>query len=183
MPLGTFLHFVSSHIFRLTRIISQFINGVQPLWEDPNCADGGRWTIRTPKTHTAKFWEDLLLAMVGEQFDTVPKGEVLGLVISTKFTGDTISLWHRSATNADIVAALKAKMESLLEIDQETMHLEHENFKEAMNAPKKERTFQPQNRGGDDWQRGGGRGRGRGGRGRGRGNFGARVDDDGFQQV
>ena len=82
--------------------------------------------------------------MIGEQFDTVPKGEVLGLVVSTKFTGDTISLWHRSATDANIVAALKAKMESLLEIDEATMHLEHENFKEAMTAPKKERTFHQQ---------------------------------------
>ena len=71
----------------------------------------------------------------------MPKGEVLGLVISTKFTGDTISLWHRTATDAAIVAAIKAKMESILEIDEATMHLEHENFKEAINAPKKERQF------------------------------------------
>ena len=71
----------------------------------------------------------------------MPSGEVLGLVVSTKFTGDTISLWHRTATDANIVAAIKAKMESLLEIDPETMHLEHENFKEAMAAPKKERQF------------------------------------------
>jgi len=52
MPLGTFIHF--------------FIDGVKPLWEDPACKDGGRWSIRSPKTHSAKFWEDLLLAMVGE---------------------------------------------------------------------------------------------------------------------
>lgn len=52
MPLGTFLHY--------------FIDGVKPLWEDPNCENGGRWSLRTPKSHSAKFWEDLLLAMVGE---------------------------------------------------------------------------------------------------------------------
>lgn len=64
--------------------------------------------------------EDLLLAMVGEQFDTVPKGEVLGLVLSTKYTNDTISLWNRTATDEAIVAALKVKIESLIELD-ETM--------------------------------------------------------------
>ena len=114
----------------------QFIDGVKPQWEDANCADGGRWTVRTPKTHTSKFWEDLLLSMVGEQF-SVPKGEVLGLVMSTKYSTDTISLWHRSANEAQIVATLKAEMESLLDM-QEGMQLEYENFKEAMAAPKRE---------------------------------------------
>jgi len=122
MPLGTFLHY--------------FIDGVKPLWEDPNCENGGRWSIRTPKTHSAKFWEDLVLAMIGEQFD-VPSGEVLGLVLSTKYSGDTISLWHRNATDEAIVNSLKTSMESLLDM-QEEMHLEYENFKEALAAPKKE---------------------------------------------
>lgn len=52
MPIGTFLHF--------------FIDGVKPLWEDDACKDGGRWTIKLPKSHTAKYWEELLLGLVGE---------------------------------------------------------------------------------------------------------------------
>ena len=88
---------------------------MKPLWEDPACADGGRWTVRTPKTHTAKFWEDLILAMVGEQFN-VASGEVLGLVLSTKYSGDTISVWHKTATDAAIVANLKASIEGLLDM-------------------------------------------------------------------
>ena len=74
--------------------------------------------------------------MIGEQFD-VPSGEVLGLVLSTKYSGDTISLWHRNATDEAIVNSLKTSMESLLDM-QEEMHLEYENFKEALAAPKKE---------------------------------------------
>ena len=76
------------------------------------------------------------MAMVGEQFD-VPSGEVLGLVLSTKYSGDTISVWHRTANDPAIVASLKASVESHLEM-QEGMHLEYENFKEALSAPKKE---------------------------------------------
>jgi len=72
----------------------------------------------------------LLLAVVGEQFD-VPSGEVLGIVLSTKYSGDTISLWHRNAGDKDRVATLKANLESLLDM-QEGMHLEYENFKEAL---------------------------------------------------
>ena len=123
MPLGTFLHF--------------FIDGVTPLWEDPACENGGRWTIRTPKSHTAKFWEDLILAMVGEQFDT-PRGEVLGLVLSLKFSGDTISVWHRSANDDGITQMLKSAIEKTVDM-LEGMHLEHENFKEALTAPKQTR--------------------------------------------
>ena len=67
----------------------------------------------------------------------MPTGEVLGLVLSTKYSGDTISLWHRSATDPAIVATLKAAIESTIEM-QEGMHLEYENFKEALNAPRKE---------------------------------------------
>lgn len=79
--------------------------------------------------------------MIGEQLD-VPSGEVLGLVLSTKYSGDTISVWHRSATDPAIVAALKTSIESCLDM-QEGMHLEYENFKEALTAPKKEpRQFQ-----------------------------------------
>jgi hypothetical protein len=33
--------------------------------------------------------------MIGEQFDLVPSGEVLGLVLSLKFNNDQISIWHR----------------------------------------------------------------------------------------
>ena len=122
MPLGTFLHY--------------FIDGVKPLWEDPSCENGGRWSVRTPKSHTTKFWEDVILAMIGEQFE-VPKGEVLGCVLSTKYSGDTISVWHRNASDPAIVAALKTSIESVLDM-QEGMHLEYENFREVLAQPKRE---------------------------------------------
>jgi translation initiation factor 4E len=52
MPIGTVLHF--------------FVDGIKPLWEDENCKEGGRITLRFPNTHTAKFWEDTVMALVGE---------------------------------------------------------------------------------------------------------------------
>lgn len=54
MPMGT--------------VLNVFVDGVKPVWEDPACKEGGRFSLRVPKTHTSKFWEDLLLAMIGEQF-------------------------------------------------------------------------------------------------------------------
>jgi hypothetical protein len=36
------------------------------MWEDDNCKDGGKWSLRVPKDRTNKYWEDLVLAMIGE---------------------------------------------------------------------------------------------------------------------
>ena len=85
------------------------------MWEDPACADGGRWVLRTPKEVTSKFWEDLVLALVGDQFDAA-QGEVLGLVLSIKYNNDTISVWHRTASDAATVSALKASIEAKLDM-------------------------------------------------------------------
>ena len=93
----------------------------------------------------------------------MPSGEVLGIILSTKYSGDTISLWHKSASDSEIVATLKSNLEGLLDM-QEGMHLEYENFKEALAQPKKEpRQFLKRG----DFQTERGRGKRGGGRGRG----------------
>ena len=127
MPIGTFLHFVSSYYFMLTSLLRvQFIDGVKPLWEDEHCKDGGAYKIRMPKTHTAKYWEDLLLALVGEQFDA-ESGEVLGLVLSSKFNSDVVSIWHKTANSEETRTKLKASIEAILQLE-DGMKLDYENF-------------------------------------------------------
>ena len=86
-------HLRRPYVMPIGTVLNVFINGVKPLWEDPACKEGGRFSLRMPKTHTAKYWEDLLLAMIGEQFTT--PNEILGLVLSTKYNGDSIAVWHR----------------------------------------------------------------------------------------
>ena len=76
----------------------------------------------------------------------MPSGEILGLVLSTKYNGDIISVWHRTATDPAIVSALKTSIEEKLDM-QEGMHLEHENFKEALSKPKPEPRQYQNNRG------------------------------------
>jgi len=68
--------------------INLFVEGVKPMWEEENCSNGGKWSIRLPKTHTNKLWEDLILALIGDQFTDA--GEVLGLVIVLRHQADTI---------------------------------------------------------------------------------------------
>ena len=58
--------------------------------------------------------------------------------MSLKFNNDTISVWHRTASDPKIVATLKESIEKVLPME-EGMRLEHEVFKEVLNAPPKER--------------------------------------------
>ena len=83
---------------------------MKPLWEDENCKNGGRFTIRTPKTHTAKYWEDLLLAMIGEQFEDIPSGEVLGLVMKKSllaYKNDEWERYHQAVTDWEVKEYLR----------------------------------------------------------------------------
>lgn len=41
----------------------------RPVWEDPLNLAGGKWIIRLKKGVADRFWEDLVLAIIGDQFD------------------------------------------------------------------------------------------------------------------
>ena len=92
-----------------------FVEGVKPLWEDDQCKEGGRWQCRLPKHLSGKVWEDLLLVLVGSQFDCAPTNgqpEVLGLVNSIKHVKvDTIAIWHRTAKNEEVKEKLRTAFE------------------------------------------------------------------------
>jgi translation initiation factor 4E len=64
------------------------------MWEDEGNKNGGRWVIRINKGYANKLWEDLILGMIGEQFDY--ENEINGIVISIRQNGDTISIWNRN---------------------------------------------------------------------------------------
>ena len=106
------------------------------MWEDENCKDGGRWSFRVPKTHTNKYWEDLVLAMVGEQFSE--ENEINGLVIALRPTQDTISIWNKHGRDEGKINAIKQDLERILKID-EHMKLEYEIFEEALNKAKEDK--------------------------------------------
>jgi translation initiation factor 4E len=71
------------------------------MWEDENCKDGGRWTLKVPKERTNKYWEDLVLAMIGETFRV--ENEINGLVIALRPQFDTISIWNKHGKDAQKV--------------------------------------------------------------------------------
>ncbi|KAH0972514.1 hypothetical protein GBA52_024670 [Prunus armeniaca] len=82
-----------------------FKDGIRPLWEDSANCHGGKWIIRFKKAVSGRFWEDLVLALVGDQLDY---GEnICGAVLSIRFNEDILSVWNRNASDHQAVMALR----------------------------------------------------------------------------
>ncbi|OAX82760.1 hypothetical protein ACJ72_02897, partial [Emergomyces africanus] len=71
-----------------------FKKGIRPVWEDEANKRGGKWIVRLKKGVSDRYWEDLLLAMVGDQFAEA-SDEVCGAVLSVRSGEDVLSVWTR----------------------------------------------------------------------------------------
>ncbi|KAE8553260.1 hypothetical protein EYB25_004642 [Talaromyces marneffei] len=71
-----------------------FKKGIRPVWEDEANKRGGKWIIRLKKGVADRYWEDLLLAIVGDQFAEAGD-EVCGTVLSVRSGEDVLSVWTR----------------------------------------------------------------------------------------
>jgi hypothetical protein len=71
----------------------------QPLWEDPIISRGGTWRIKCYKKDTVRVWKELLLASIGEQFDSslAPGDNIAGLSVSPRPRDDLIQIWNYDA--------------------------------------------------------------------------------------
>lgn len=72
-----------------------FKKGVRPIWEDEENKKGGKWIVRLKKGVADRYWEDLLLAMIGDQFFEA-SDEVCGAVLSVRNGEDILSIWTRT---------------------------------------------------------------------------------------
>ncbi|KAK6032045.1 eukaryotic initiation factor 4E, partial [Ostertagia ostertagi] len=69
-----------------------FKKGIKPVWEDEANIKGGKWILRLKKGLSSRIWENLLLAMAGEQF--LVGDEICGAVCSVRNQEDIVSLWN-----------------------------------------------------------------------------------------
>lgn len=72
-----------------------FKDGVRPVWEDEANKRGGKWIIRLKKGVADRYWEDLLLAVIGDQFMEA-SDEVCGAVLSVRSGEDVLSVWTKN---------------------------------------------------------------------------------------
>lgn len=69
-----------------------FKKGVRPIWEDEENKKGGKWVVRLKKGVADRYWEKLMMALIGDQFGDAGE-EICGAVVSVRNGEDIISIW------------------------------------------------------------------------------------------
>jgi translation initiation factor 4E len=72
-----------------------FRKGIRPVWEDEENKGGGKWMVRLPKGKSALYWENLILAMLGDQFLAASQ-YICGVVVSIRYKEEILALWIKS---------------------------------------------------------------------------------------
>ena len=75
---------------------------------------GGKWMVRLKKGIASHYWEQLLLAIIGEQFDVGT--EICGAVVSVRNSEDIISVWNKNADNKDATNKIRDQMRRVLKL-------------------------------------------------------------------
>jgi translation initiation factor 4E len=96
-----------------------FRAGVKPTYEDPANIRGGKWQVRLRKGIAARIWEDLVLAIIGDQFhgplaEADTPEELCGAVISIRHTEDVLSVWNRTSRHGAATLKIRNLMRKVL---------------------------------------------------------------------
>jgi len=94
-----------------------FKKGIRPIWEDEENKKGGKWVVRLRKGVADRYWEDLLLAMIGDQFGEASE-EVCGAVLSVRNGEDILGIWARA--NGQRVLKIRETMRRVLSFPPDT---------------------------------------------------------------
>ncbi|KAG0365682.1 translation initiation factor eIF 4e-like domain-containing protein [Gamsiella multidivaricata] len=109
--------------------------GVKPLWEDPKNEHGGAWNFRTAKGDTAYVWRELLMALIGEQFeDTIAKDDqIFGLSVSARWSSDIFQIWNMDSSLKENATVMDKVGEILKGVQIQSpfykAHKDHDHFK------------------------------------------------------
>ncbi|QRV74001.1 eukaryotic translation initiation factor 4E type 2 [Ceratobasidium sp. AG-Ba] len=92
-----------------------FHSGVQrPVWEDPMNVRGGKWSIRLRKGVADRLWEDLILGLIGDQYED--EDEVCGCVLSVRIQEDILSVWNKEESNPQILERIRETTRRILNL-------------------------------------------------------------------
>ncbi|KAI8926647.1 translation initiation factor eIF 4e-like domain-containing protein [Entophlyctis helioformis] len=93
-----------------------FKEGVEPAWEDPANAKGGKWTFPVQKQKRGpeldQYWLHTALACIGEQFTYGE--EICGAVVSIRKVQDRICVWTKTADDREKCIKIGQELKALL---------------------------------------------------------------------
>ncbi|XP_061991032.1 eukaryotic translation initiation factor [Rosa rugosa] len=110
-----------------------FRAGVEPKWEDPECANGGKWTVTSSrKANLDTMWLETLMALIGEQFDE--GDEICGVVASVRQRQDKLALWTRNAANEAAQMSIGRKWKEIIDVTDKITYSFHDDSKRERSA-------------------------------------------------
>ncbi|KAK7603131.1 hypothetical protein V9T40_003130 [Parthenolecanium corni] len=114
---------IYGHLVRPSELPSQcdfhlFKLGIKPMWEDEANSKGGQWIVRLKKGLVSRCWENLILAMLGEQF--MVGDELCGSVVSTRLKEDIITVWNRTASDISTTTRIRDTLRRIMNLPPNT---------------------------------------------------------------
>lgn len=91
-----------------------FKKGIKPLWEDEANRYGGKWIVRLRKGLASRCWENLVMAMLGEQF--MVGEEICGAVVSIRYQEDILSVWNKTANDTGVTNRIRDTFRRVLNL-------------------------------------------------------------------
>lgn len=122
-------HIVRPNEFKVTTDYHLFKKDIGPMWEDEANKNGGKWMVRLKKGLASRYWEELVLAMIGEQFDVGQ--EICGAVVSVRNSEDIISIWNKNCENKEATYKIVDQMRKILKLPN-FITIEYKKHKEAL---------------------------------------------------
>ncbi|GMY37802.1 eukaryotic translation initiation factor 4E-1-like [Fagus crenata] len=104
-----------------------FKNDIEPKWEDPICANGGKWTATFTRGKSDTSWLYTLLAMIGEQFDHGE--EICGAVVNVRARQEKISLWTKNAMDEAAQVSIGKQWKEFLDYNDSIGFIFHDDAK------------------------------------------------------
>ncbi|KAK6932279.1 Translation Initiation factor eIF- 4e [Dillenia turbinata] len=107
---------------------------IEPMWEDPVCDNGGKWTVTFGRGKSDTCWLYTLLAMIGEQFDH--GDEICGAVVNVRNRQEKIALWTKNASNEAAQLSIGRQWKEFLDYKETIGFIFHEDAKRLDRAAK-----------------------------------------------
>ncbi len=146
-----YAHMTRPHDLNGHADIHLFKDGIRPLWEDEANKNGGKWIVRLRKGLANRCWENLVLAILGEQF--MVGEEICGAVVSYRLQAcqalitrlkilhfhliyfykkeDLISVWNKTCNNQAVTSRIKDTLKRILNLPPSTI-LEYKSHNDSL---------------------------------------------------
>lgn len=126
-------HLIKPHELNGRCDIHIFKFGIRPMWEDEANKNGGKWIVRLRKGVATRCWENLILAIVGEQFTC--GNEICGAVVSVRYhTEDIVGIWNRTSTNLAVISQIRDTATRVLNLPSSTIMEYKEHYESIKDA-------------------------------------------------